>query len=368
MKDSSQRPLFFAVSTAFFPYIGGAEIALEEVVSRLPAYDRVVVTARMSRKLARREEYRGVSIIRIGFGFAGDKFLLPFGVIWHAWKNSRKRERVVLMSVMVSYGTLGVLLVSRFLKQSRMYIWLQEGDSEAHLTRGKFGLIGLGWRIVLPHVRVGALSASLAARARAHGARDIVIIPNGVEVSLFARDEKLQTLHKPLVLVTASRLVSKNGVRDIIESLVHMPTVRLIIAGDGPDRFMLEQKAQHVKVDTRIEWLGSVSHQELAKVFHRAQVFVRPSRSEGLGNAFLEAMAAGLVVLAPMVGGIPDFFRPEENGIEIISHDPVSIVRAVERIEHDDVLAKRLIRGGYETVKDYDWSRIVHTFSSWIAN
>lgn len=366
MASASQRPRIIAVSTAFFPLIGGAEIATEELFRHLTDHDRVVITARLSRAYPAQEVKNGITIVRVGIGWWGDRIWLALAAFWQVWRRTRGEANVRVVSVMISYGTLGSLLASR-LTGAWFGVWLQEGVSEQHLTKGWFGLIALHWRLVLSRAHVAAISQSLARRAEAYGAHAVAVIPNGVNTHAFQQHAPKQ-LHTPLVLVTASRLEEKNGILDIIESLPDLPDAVLHIAGDGSLRASLEARAHELGVASRITWLGSVPHDALPKLFSESDIFIRPSRSEGLGNAFLEAMASQLPTLAPMVGGITDFFQPNENGLEIIPHQPRTIVDAVRTLQNNPSLRARVMSGGVETAKQYQWPIIAKQFSVWITS
>jgi glycosyltransferase involved in cell wall biosynthesis len=90
-----------------------------------------------------------------------------------------------------------------------------------------------------------------------------------------------------------------------------------------------------------------------------SDVFVRPSLSEGLGNAFLEAMAASIPVIGTPVGGIPDFLKDEETGLFCEVGNPEDIAQKIEKLVFDDSLRKRIIENGLELVKEkYDWGFI----------
>lgn len=116
--------------------------------------------------------------------------------------------------------------------------------------------------------------------------------------------------------MTASRLVKKNGVKDIVEALVFLPKqYKLVVAGQGKLEKSLKSKVTNLKLEDRVIFVGFISHELLPLYLKASDIFVRPSLSEGLGNSFLEAMAAGIPVVGTPVGGIPDFLTDRETGI-----------------------------------------------------
>ena len=101
-------------------------------------------------------------------------------------------------------------------------------------------------------------------------------------------------------------------------------------------------------------------------------IFIRPSLSEGLGNSFLEAMVAGIPVIATPVGGIPDFlFDPEKNpdkestGLFCEIRNPESIAKQVLRLIENSELRARIINNAKAmTIKKYDWDKIAQEFKT----
>jgi len=97
-----------------------------------------------------------------------------------------------------------------------------------------------------------------------------------------------------------------------------------------------------------------------------SDVFIRPSLSEGLGNSFLEAMAAKIPVIATPVGGIPDFlFDPEKNpdrpptGLFCNARDPQGIAEKIKIFLENNNLRQKIIVNARElVVKNYDWQLI----------
>jgi glycosyltransferase involved in cell wall biosynthesis len=94
-----------------------------------------------------------------------------------------------------------------------------------------------------------------------------------------------------------------------------------------------------------------------------ADVFVRPSLSEGLGNSFLEAMALGLPIIGTKVGGIPDFLKDGETGLFCQVNNPEDVARKIRMIKGDPILREKLIKNGQGLVKTfYSWETIVSKF------
>jgi glycosyltransferase involved in cell wall biosynthesis len=155
-------------------------------------------------------------------------------------------------------------------------------------------------------------------------------------------------------------LVLKNAADDIIRALARLPkdTV-LAILGDGPDRAMLEELAASEGAGNRVRFLGTVAHAELPAYLQAADVFIRPSLSEGMGNSFIEAMAAGVPVIATLVGGIPDFLKDGETGLACEVRNPASIAAAVTRFRENAELRARIVTAARKLVTEkYDWNDI----------
>ena len=82
----------------------------------------------------------------------------------------------------------------------------------------------------------------------------------------------------------------------------------------------------------KVEFLGNVPFENLLKLYAASDIFVRPSRSEGLGSAFLEAMAAGLITIGTPVGGITDFLFEGKTGFLAKPNDEESLAKALTAV------------------------------------
>ncbi|MCK9361106.1 glycosyltransferase family 4 protein [Patescibacteria group bacterium] len=349
-----KRVLVF--STAYLPLMGGAEVAVREITDRATDFEFDVVCARLRPGLASVEKMGNVTVHRIGFGTTFDKYLLP--VVGALYGLRFKPD--LLWSMQASYGGFASLFYSWMRPKTRFLLTLQEGDPfERYAKRaGPFNF--LHKKIFQRADQIQAISHFLGQWAIKMGFEGKpVLIPNGVDLSRF-------TYHAPRVLsdevriISVSRLSHKNGLDLLIRALPSLPEhVKVWLVGDGEDRDMLEKLAQELGVDKRVRFLGSKTHDEVAKLFQECDMFCRPSRTEGLGNSFLEAMAAGLPTIGTPVGGIPDFLNVE-TGWLCAPENPESITETVNRIlatPHEE--RSRITQSASRLVRErYDWDKI----------
>lgn len=361
------RVLIF--STAYFPFIGGAEVAVKEITDRLGdeiGFD--LITARLKRGLPSVEKVGKVTVYRMGIGVPLiDKFFLPYCGAWKAWRLHGQNNYDYFWGIMASFATGALYIVNIFRSLlGRMKVLtvltLQEGDSEEYLKSKWLGLINLSWRLALKRTDVlTGLSNYLLERAKRLGyTGTALLIPNGVDVERFSNPQSRIFNPDQVVLITTSRLNVKNGVGDLIAALTPLPeSVMLKIVGVGELEKSLKAKVRKLKLEDRVEFAGLVSQEKIPNYLHHADIFVRPSLSEGQGISFIEAMAAGLPVVATPVGGIPDFLQDGETGVFCRPRDPQSIAQAVKRLIDDAALRERVVKNALQMVKEkYDWDLI----------
>ncbi|OGZ31376.1 MAG: hypothetical protein A3J00_01985 [Candidatus Niyogibacteria bacterium RIFCSPLOWO2_02_FULL_45_13] len=114
-----------------------------------------------------------------------------------------------------------------------------------------------------------------------------------------------------------------------------------------------------------MHFLGNLSHDELARYYAISHVFVRPSRSEGLGSAFLEAMAAGLPVIGTRVGGIPDILQHNFNGLFCEVDDIEDLILKMKRFLHDLDFGRSIGANAKRfALENYSWDKIAQKMSA----
>ncbi len=200
---------------------------------------------------------------------------------------------------------------------------------------------------------VAAVSSYSANQARKLGAKKVIIIPNGVDLAKYKIPNTKYRIPKILNLVTTSSLIPRNGIDILIKSCQLLPIKwQLTIAGDGPEEKSLRQLARGLPV----LFLGRVSNSKIAQLLRQSTIFVRPSRFEGFGSSFIEAMAAGLPIVGTSIGGIVDFLKDEETGLVVPVDNPEILAKVIERLAKDRNLYQRLQANGRRLVKEkYDW-------------
>jgi glycosyltransferase involved in cell wall biosynthesis len=184
-----------------------------------------------------------------------------------------------------------------------------------------------------------AASNELADSARALGARDVRVIPSGVDLPAEVGEEA-----DPPEVLYAGRLSPEKGVLELVEAA---DGLNLVVAGDGPLRARVP--------DAR----GFVPHDELQRLYARAAVVACPSRREGFGVACLEAMAHGRPVVATSVGGLRDLVVDGETGIVVPPRDPAALHAALTRLLGDRDLRRRLGSAGRERARSgFSWDAV----------
>lgn len=368
--DSKKRILIF--STAYFPFIGGAEVAVKEITSRLPEFEFVMLTARLDPKLSASEKIGNVEVHRVGTGNHWDKFRL----IWSGWKVAQSLGHFDLVwAIMASYAGLAALRYKKRNADVPFILNLQEGDSKAHIYKHVWWCWPYFKQIFNKANYIHALSAYLANWAGAMGATcPVDIVPNGVNAGVFTANKQtlpeLSTSSDGKIVITTSRLVKKNGVSDLIKAVALLPPdTHLIVAGTGELETDLKNLAKNLNITARVNFLGTIANSELPKYLWASDVFCRPSLSEGLGIAFLEAMAAGVPVVATPVGGIPDFLKDGETGLFCKVGDPKDIADKIKRILDDPALAQKLRDNGAKLVREkYNWDMIAEQMGNIFHN
>lgn len=150
------------------------------------------------------------------------------------------------------------------------------------------------------------------------------------------------------LLVAVGRLSPEKGIDVLLAAIARLHgeggrDLHLALVGEGPQARALRAQASRLGMAARVTFVGHVSTP--GDFLQAADIVVLPSRSEGIANVALEAMALGRPLVATAVGGTPEIVRDGASGLLVPADDAAALARAVERVLADPALAAHLARG-----------------------
>jgi glycosyltransferase involved in cell wall biosynthesis len=335
------------LSAFLTPMRSGAEACAEEVPLALASqYDFTIVTAKMRKDLPSTDKLQGkIPVIRVGFGYTFDKWLFPF----LAPSAVAKLKPDVVHAVLETFA--GLALV--FCRAPKKILTCQ--------TTNRSFLKGF---IVRKAHQVTCISRTLLQTLAELGRTDVHLISNGINSGNLS-DATLRTERVAGRILFVGRLERMKGIDTLLTAVAGLKTKnwQLKIVGDGSLKKVLLKLTTDLGIKDRVEFLGYISPEDVSKEYAAAEIFCGLSRSEALGNVFLEAQAAGCAVIGTSVGGIPDIIEREVTGIIVPPNDAVSATKALERVLSDSDLRYRIIKGGTSHAQQFDWSVIARQYA-----
>lgn len=211
---------------------------------------------------------------------------------------------------------------------------------------------------------VSPVAAAFHARALGIEPASIAVVPNGVDVARFAAHLQGDRERKDGPrLVFLGRLEPRKGADTVVRAFLHLAgeraDVRLRVVGDGPLMGEMRRLVADAPVDVadRVELAGRADPASLPGLLADADVALLPARGgESFGIVLLEAMAAGLPIVATDIPGYRAVARHEREALLVPPGDPDALARATARMLDDPALTARLIRAGLRRAAEHDWA------------
>lgn len=212
-------------------------------------------------------------------------------------------------------------------------------------------------KIVVPSASV----AHLAQEWSNVPADKLVVVPNALDPAEY-REPVLTRLPRNADEVRVGfvgRLDPVKRIPDLVSAMAHLPDrYQLHIFGEGAERARIEHQIAHAKLEPRVHLRGRVTRPHTA--LSQIDVMVLPSIAEGFGLVLIEAMAAGVPIVATDVPGVRDVVAHEETGLLVPAQCPAELARAIRRVSEDAVLTGRLTDNAYRRVRaEYGWDRVL---------
>lgn len=161
-----------------------------------------------------------------------------------------------------------------------------------------------------------------------------IVIPNMVDNGVF-RCHKDPLDKTPFVYVSVGNLIPIKAFDVLLEAFAQVKeNAKLYIIGDGSEKERLKNLANALQLGNSVEFLGQLKRTEISTMYQKSHVFVLPSRSETFGVSYIEALYAGLPVIATRCGG-PESFIDKSNGILIPVNNSVELSNAMDNIRYN---------------------------------
>lgn len=343
-------------SLAYYPrFVSGAEAAIREITDRIEPSDIEfhMVTLRFDSNDPQEERIANVHVHRVGIGssYLSKVLFIPLAV-WRA-RALHRSMRFDGVWAMMTYMLVPIALMRLFGTKIPHALTLQDGDPYEKVF-GRWHVLPL-----LPFIDYGfktatvvqVISRYLGEWPKRRGfSGPIELVYNGADprdVDDSVSKEEIATLAQKLgkkdgdiYLVNTARLEHQKAFDVVIQALSKLPAhIKLLIVGSGTEEAALRALADELKLKERVLFVGQVDRQAVTAYRKVSDIFVAPSRSEGLGNAFLSALASKLPVVSTQEGGLAEFIFDREHNPDkeptawvVEKDDPVAIVRAVEDI------------------------------------
>lgn len=356
------------ITALFHPAAGGTERQARDLARALQKRGAsVMVLTRAMKGLPRTADidgiavYRGIRTLPVPFLFG----LAYFFSVMHFIVARRRSFDIVHCHILQNYHSPAAVL-AKWLLGKKVVIKVAATGPLSDLSFARKPVVR---RLFLAAVRradaVIALCRQSAREIADAGipAGRIVNIPNGVDTGLFRPAAAAERAAGRLLFI--GRLDAMKGIDVLLEAvallIAQRQGVTCDIVGNGPLKDDLEKKAAALGIGHAVHFAGE--RLQVGPFFDRAGCFILPSRSEGMPNVILEAMASGLPVIATAVGGIPDIIHHGRNGLLIGPDDAGALAGAVSQLLADPGLGGRLGRQAREDARErYAIDRIADAY------
>jgi glycosyltransferase involved in cell wall biosynthesis len=363
-------------ASAFYPSLGGVEELVRQLAHeyRRQGIQTIVLVNRWPRSMPAEDNFEGIPVYRLSMRMpeynlrVRTNYALAYPFVRARMLRILRQHKIDLIHVQcVSANGHYASIASRALRIPLIVTSQGERTMDAERVYEKSPFMNTVLRRALAQADcITACSRDTLQdleryTATTFGPRGSVIY-NGIRLEDFQGVDPYS--HPRPYILGIGRHVSQKGFDLLIQAFAAsgLGSYDLLLAGDGPERKVLEQLAQKLLIEERVKFLGRADRATAVALFRGCEFFVLPSRQEPLGIVNLEAMAAGKAVIASKTGGVPEIVADGETGLLVPPGDAESLAGALRRIAGDRALRERLAAGGRERVRRFTWDAVAASY------
>lgn len=356
------------VNFEYPPLGGGGGVATKQLAEEMAKCNEVHVITTLFKGLKKEEKIEGVYVHRVRVvgrrSLPTSTLISMITFVWQAWWRGYKLGKQVQFDVVnaqfvVPSGIPAVLLAKMW---RRPFVLSFIGGDLYDPTKGvsphRYWILRAVVRAVASGAKVcTAISSDTKKRAqKLHGVKKrIKVIHIGLvhqDVEAVTRGDLNLPANVPL-FVSIGRLIPRKGYEALLMAWREIPTAHLVIIGSGPLMRDLEQRIKQYELGGRVRLMGQLSEQKKLQVLKVSDVYISAAKHEGFGIVFLEAMDAGLPIIATDVGGQTDFLNSGENAILVPPDDNKQLRAGIVWMLKDSRLRETMSINNRKKVKKF---------------
>lgn len=372
-RDNRMRLLY--INYEFPPLGGGGGRANEQIARQMASLGhQVVVMTSAYQSLPRKEIKDGYLVLRIPTlrryvekCRIFEMVAFMFSAIFYSIKWVRKQRPDMTIAFFTLPSAPAALILKKLFRIPYI-VSLHGGDVPGFMREQlriyhslTIHLIRYIWREAHAVVTISQGLKELALKT--HRKVKISIIPNGVDAPFFQEVAPMAPVasSRPFRILTVGRLSPQKRMDILLEAVAMLKTqnpscpVQLWIVGDGPLRTKLEEQAKALGIAADVSFFGWQNQENLRNFYSSADIFVLSSAYEGMPLVLLEAMAAGLPVVASKVSGTEEVIRHGENGFLVPTCNSRILSEKITTLIFDDRLRETFSKASLASVGRYNW-------------
>lgn len=371
MVKKKNKMKILAISHEFPPIGGGGANACYYLTKGFVAHGHEVTLVTSNfKELPEDEKINGVRVIRINAKRSNQEHCSFFEMLDFLKKscplvNKLYREQKFDVNIVffgIPSGPLGYIMKKKY----HIPYVIRFGGGDIPGFQERFSKV---YKMIAPAIKIIWKNAD-ALIANSEGLKELAdsfycknkvdIITNGIDIEKF---KPVEHHNENIKVLFVSRLIERKGLQYVIPQMKEIEAkakckIELIVVGDGPYRSTLEEIARENRVEHLIHFEGLKDKQEIVKYYQNADIFILPSRKEGMPNVVLEAMACGLPIIMTPCQGSKELVR--RNGY-IVSTEKFG-EKIIELVNNEQLRKQQGDESRNIVCEEFTWNRVVECY------